>query len=110
LSLQAAVLREPELTGLEHGDRSAPVVPECGEAFADRLAIGKLLEVAESNFVLGGDPRHGVWRIKFLEPAVRIGDLAAEVVVDDVDLAGGWIGEDSGGRRGRYRCRSASRR
>ena len=72
LSLQAGVLREPQLSGLEYRQSRTTIVPQFRQALADRFALREAFEVGESDLVLGCDPGRGVGRIQVLEPAVRI--------------------------------------
>ena len=57
------------------------------------LAIGDLFEVVERHLVLGFDPVASVGGVGVLQPAVRVGNLDAVVVVDLVDGLGMGLGQ-----------------
>ncbi len=118
LVLQAVVLGEEVAAALALGDAVALVVPELGQAAAQRLAGRDRLQVPEGDAVLLFDPGAGVVGVGVLQPAVGVGDLEAVVLVDVVAGARAGIGQPcrrrarrrrgrSGGRCGRQRGRRA---
>ena len=91
LVLQAVVLREDVVVALARGQPMALIVPELGEARAQRLTRGYLREVREGERVLRGHPLRGLRAAVVLEPAIGIGNRTAEVVVSLIDTARGRV-------------------
>ncbi len=60
------------------------VVPQLHEAVAYVVAGGQSGEIAERRFVLPPDPFGGAVGVVVFEPAVRVGDLRSEIVIDDI--------------------------
>jgi hypothetical protein len=87
LVLEPVVLREEPVVAAAVGRAEARVVVELGQAVFDLRAEGNLVEVGEGQPVLLLDPACdlGLRGVVF-EPAVWVGDLHAEVVVDLLDL------------------------
>ena len=52
----------------------------------NRPAIRNLVEIAERQLVLGLDPGVSVGRVGVFQPAIRIGDFHAVIVVDLIAL------------------------
>jgi hypothetical protein len=72
----------------------ALVIVELGDALLERLARRQGRQERVGDIVLGVDPvlDVGVVANVVFEPAVRIGDLHAEMIFDQLDLARLWIG------------------
>ena len=67
------------------GRAPALVVPDRAEPLFDRFAAGQRGQEWLRDFVLGSDPGRRLLAVEVFQPAVRIRDLDAEVVVDLVD-------------------------
>src|SRR5207249_10484604 len=93
LILKAVVLGEEVPPALLRRGGVFLVVPQVGEPFADRVPPGDGAQVCLGDFVLGGDPGGdlGGGADVVFEPAVRVGDCGAVVVVGVVDALGGRI-------------------
>jgi hypothetical protein len=114
LVLEAFVLAEEEVRALARRRTVALVVVELHDARAQRVAVADALEIRERHGVLGLDPRGRLGRRLVLEPAVRVGDLRAVIVVYMVDcLRHGirrWLrGEQQGRERRPSDCRAPGR-
>ena len=72
---------------------------ELRETRAERIATGELGEVRIGELVLGGHPVARRLRVEVLEPAVRVGDLHAVMVLDDIPRRRRRIGPGRGRRR-----------
>ena len=88
LVLQAVVLADVVAVANLPGRADLLVVEDLLVAVADGLAEGDGVQVAAGHGVLGFDPGAGLLAAVVLEPAVGVGDLGAEVGVDDVFGAG----------------------
>src|SRR5947209_7260776 len=84
LPLQAGVARVEPVAALVVRRADARVVVEIGDALLERVAHRQRVEVLERDGVLGIDPLLHFGRVQILHPAVRIGDLRAEVVVHHI--------------------------
>src|SRR5690606_11950414 len=102
---QAVVLEEEDLPALAIRGTVPREVPELGQPRAYRLPFRDRSQVLERDGVLGRDPLRGFRRVRVLQPAVRVGDPRAMVVVDYVYLLGLGIADRLSGQvRGRERC------
>jgi len=84
LVLQAVVAGVEVPSAFPERNAETLVVPEPGQALADLRSGRNPLEVAEGDLVFRLDPGAGLRRVRVLEPAVRIGDFHAVVVVHRV--------------------------
>ena len=92
LVLKPVVVKPVPGIAVPGGNALLGVVPELGEALADGPAERNLREVVVRHGVLGGDPGGRSLRVVVLEPAVGVGHLRAEVVVDHLAARGVGIG------------------
>ena len=93
LVLKAVVLIE-EIVFPDPGRRRvAGIIVDLGQSPPDPLPEGDLLKEGEGHGVLGLDPGFDLLGVVVLEPAVGVGDLGPEVIVDPVGLPGDRIGE-----------------
>jgi hypothetical protein len=91
LILEPTVLAVEEVAGAAEGRRVLGKIVEQIEARADLVTVGNLGEIRGRELILRLDPARGFGRAIVLEPAIRIGDLDAVVVIDLLCFAGGWI-------------------
>ena len=87
LVLQPVVLRIEVTPALFERRAVTLVIPQFGQPFLNGQAFWNPFQVTESDLVLGLNPGFGFGRIVVLQPAVRIGDLHAVIIVHDVCLA-----------------------
>src|SRR5712671_4217316 len=82
LILQPGVLEKEIAAALLEGSGKTSVVPELGQLVLYRRSFRNGREEGFGNFVLGFNPRLGLWGIGVLEPAIWIGDADAVVDID----------------------------
>ena len=70
------------------GRAPALVVPDRAQSLFDRFAAGQRGQEWLRDFVLSSDPGRRLLAVEVFQPAVRVRDLDAEVVVDLVDRPG----------------------
>src|SRR5262249_12781801 len=87
LVLQAVILGEEKIFAFAKRRRVFREVEELLETLPHLRAIGNFFEVAEGNFVFCFDPAGGFRRIIVLQPAIRIGDLSAVIIVNLIVFA-----------------------
>ncbi len=87
LILQAVVLREDVVVAFLRGQSVSLVVPQLAETRAQPLARGNRGQIREGERVLRFHPCPGLRAVVVLEPAIGIGNRAAEIVVDLIDTA-----------------------
>ena len=91
LILEPVVFGEEVAPALLERHAVALVVPQLGQAPADRLPLRDPAKIAERDGVLCVHPGLRFRRIVILKPAIRVGNLHAVVVVDGVGLTGRWV-------------------
>ena len=87
LILQTVVLREKVATALFEGHPVPFVIPELCQSRPDSGQFGNVLQISDRDFVLRVHPRLGLRRIVILQPAIRVGDFHAVVIIDDVGFS-----------------------
>ena len=97
LALQAAVLLVEVASALAHGNAHLGVIPQLRDPLFEAIAPGQPGEIVRRHLILGRHPGGDVRRVEVFHPPVRVGDLRAEVVVDDVALFRDRIGQFRGG-------------
>ena len=118
LILQPVVPGEEIAASLLERHAVTLVIPQPGQARLDGRQPGNLLKIAESDFVLRLHPGLCLRRIVVLQPAIRIGDLHAVIIVHDVrparvrvndfgrrGVVGGLVGHAAGDRQCRRQRR-----
>lgn len=69
------------------------VVEEFGKPLLNGFARGDFLQIGIGEFCLGDGEGASLCRIEIFHPAVRISDLRAVMILDEVSAAGGRIRE-----------------
>src|SRR6185369_8745073 len=101
LRLKSGVADVEDPAGLAPRDFGPGVIPQRREAAADRLAVAEAGEIPVGEPALRVQPLGRARAVGLLEPAVRVRDARAVVLVDDVAACGGRVDEllRSGPRR-----------
>ena len=72
------------------------IIPKLGQSLAQAIPRRNFVKVGKGQRILGGNPGAGLGRIDIFQPAIRIGDPCAVVVVVLFGGACGRVGERVG--------------
>ena len=92
LVLQTVVIEVVVPIAVARGRTLLRVVPELSQTLADLIAVGNLREIVERNLVLSLYPLGGFGGVVVLQPAIGIGHLSSEIVINNLTTLGCGIG------------------
>ena len=92
LILQTVVIEIVVPIAVARGRTLLRVVPELSQTLADLIAVGNLREIVERYLVLSLYPLGGFGGIVVLQPAIGIGHLSSEIVINNLTTLGCGIG------------------